>query len=414
MKRLALMLVSAFAIAALAATPASAASIRVKAAARPRVVNGATTLNFKASMSRKARIKISIYRGSTKVRTITTSKYAKTVSASWDLKSTSGAYVSPGTYTYVVAATQGTRSGKVRGSSTVASAWLPAPPPVDRFFGAYVKGAPDSMQPVADLESLISARAEVVNFYVALTEGFPTQRASAIVARSAKPLVTLEFWDYTKGVTQPDWDLDSITSGSHDAQIRAFARGAKAFGQPLWIRPLHEMNSNWYPWSGTANGNSPDDYVPAFRHIVDIFAAEGATNASFVWCPNNDSVPNTPANAISAYYPGDAYVDCIGLDGYNFGTGFSWSSWRSFSNVFGDSYSAVTSMSSKPVVICETGCSESGGSKAAWIADMFAAVPTAFPRVRGIVWFNTNAECDWRIESDVTSLAAFKANVAAF
>lgn len=414
MKRLALLLAITTLFVAVSATSAMAATIKVRTSATGHTVSGRTHVDFRVSLSRAARVKIDIYRGGTKIRTIAPRTYARTIATSWNLKNGAGAYVRPGTYTYVVTATYRTSTGRARGYRNVASSWVPASARVDRFFGAYVKGAPDSMQPVADLETRVAANAEIVNFYVALTEGFPRDRVDAIRSHNAKPLVTLEFWDYRRGVNQPEWNLASISSGAHDAQIRAFARDAKEYGQPMWVRPLHEMNSNWYPWGGTVNGNSPDDYAPAFRHIVEIFRSEGATNVSFVWCPNNESVPNTAANGIAAYFPGDAYVDVVGLDGYNFGSSFSWSSWRSFSDLFTGSYATVTRLSTRPVVICETGCSTAGGNKSAWLAQMFSALSTSFPRVTGVVWFNTHAECDWRIESDTAALSVFRASVATF
>lgn len=414
MKRFAFVLLIAALLVVGTATSAMAATITVKATTTPRVVSGKTQVDFKVSLSRAARIKVFIYSGGTKIRTIAPTTYARTITTSWNLKNSAGAYVRPGAYTYLVTATYGTNTGRTRGARSVASSWVPASARVNRFFGAYVKGAPDSIQPVADLESRVAADTEIVNFYVALSEGFPTNRAASIRSHNATPLVTLEFWDYRRGVNQPDWTLDSITNGSHDAQIRAFAKGAKAYGDPLWVRPLHEMNSNWYPWSGTVNGNTPSDYAPAYRHIVDVFRSEGATNVAFVWCPNNDSVPNTAANAISAYFPGDNYVDYTGLDGYNFGSSFSWSQWRSFSTMFSGAYRAVTALSARPVVICETGCSTAGGSKSSWVAQMFRALSTSYPRIVGVVWFNTHAECDWRIESDATTLSMFRTSVATF
>lgn len=330
-----------------------------------------------------------------------------------------GTYIRPGASTPAVVA-KSISSGKVRivapkPSVNTTPVPVPTPAKTSRFFGAYIHGAPDSMAPISDFESQVGTRAAVVNFYVALTDGFPVNRTASLKSHGSIPLITLEFWDYTKGVTQPDWTLKSITNGSHDAQIRAFAQGAKASGTTLWIRPLHEMNSNWYPWSGSANGNSPADYVPAWKHIVDVFRAEGATNVQFVWCPNNDSVPNTAANAISAYWPGDAYVDRIALDGYNFGTSFTWSSWRSFTTTFKASYTTVAALSAtKPIFIAETASSPVGGNKAAWVADMFKVIPTTFPRLTGVTWFETNAECDWRVAADSGVLGAVKTGLAGF
>lgn len=223
------------------------------------------------------------------------------------------------------------------------------------------------------------------------------------------PLYTLELWDYAKGVAQPAWDLASFARGDHDDALRSWAIAAKASGVEIWLRPFHEMNGDWYPWGGTANGNSPADFVPAWRHVVDTIRAAGADNVKFVWCPNAESVPDTAANAIPGYWPGDGYVDYLAIDGYNFG-----GSWASFLDVFARPYATVTGLSDRPLFVAETACSDTGGDKASWIAAMFRSVPASFPRITGITWFQADKEHDWRFDSDAASAAAWRAGVASW
>ena len=82
--------------------------------------------------------------------------------------------------------------------------------------------------------------------------------------------------------------------------------------------------------------------------------------------------------------------------------------------MFGPSYQRITALSAKPLMIAETGSGETGGNKAAWITDALAVqIPTNFPRVRALVWFNENFEgVDWRIESSSTARTAFATAVA--
>ena len=294
--------------------------------------------------------------------------------------------------------------------ATTAPVTPPATTIVDRWFGAWVPGSPNSMSPLSALESEVGSKASVVHYFTNTMYGFDASLANAVVGHGSTPLVTLEFWNPANGVNQPSLSLKSISGGSMDTYLHTYAKNAKAFGKTLWLRPFHEMNGNWYPWGGTVNGNSPADLVVAWKHVKDIFTAEGATNVKFVWCPNASSAPNTAANSISAYWPGDDYVDYIGLDGYNWGG----TSWTSFSGVFTKAYAAVTALSSKPIIIVETGSSETGGSKSAWIADMFKVIPTSFPHIVGVTWFDENKEHDWRIDSSATSLAAFKLGLSTF
>ena len=288
----------------------------------------------------------------------------------------------------------------------------PTAPAADRWIGTYVTGSAENMTTLTALEGQVGQKFSVRNYFQNTSQGFTEVQASAISAHGAIPMATLEFQNPALGTGMSGGTYSQIAAGSMDAYLQRYARNAAAYGKPVWLRPFHEMNGDWYPWSGTAAGNTSADFIAAWRHVHAVFAAEGATNVKFVWSPNADSVPNTTANAIAKYWPGDAYVDYIGLDGYNFGT--TAATWRSFSSVFGAAYAAVAGLSSKPIFIAETGTGTVGGDKAAWIASMFKTIPTSFSRIVGVTWFNANKERDWRIESSTASLNSFKTNSAAF
>lgn len=285
----------------------------------------------------------------------------------------------------------------------------PAPPAqTGRWFGFYVPGSPaNGLDSLSSLEGQLGNDADVVNFFISDSESFPESRCQVIADHDAIPLVTLEFWS-----TQ-DGGLASIANGDKDAYLYAFAEDARDYGGEVWLRPFHEMNGNWYPWAGTEGSNDAGDLIAAWRRVENIFDARGADNVKFVWCVNNDSVPNTSANSWTRYYPGDNYVDYVSIDGYNWGTTSSWSSWRSFSSCFGAPYDAITAITDKPMLIGETSCVEEGGSKAAWIADMFAKIESRYTRIEGVCWFNANKERDWRAESSTSSLNAYKSAMVA-
>jgi endoglucanase len=109
-------------------------------------------------------------------------------------------------------------------------------------------------------------------------------------------------------------------------------------------------------------------------------------------------------------FPGEAYLHWVALDGYN---NVNWGGWQSFGQIFSSSYTSITALSVKPVLIAETSSGEVGGSKAAWIRDALGTqLPAHFPRVRALLWFNENKEIDWRIESSETARRAFAEAVA--
>ncbi len=176
-------------------------------------------------------------------------------------------------------------------------------------------------------------------------------KMSAVVSRGAMPMVTWEPWDHTESASQPAYALRAILAGHHDAYIRRWARDVAAWSQPMYLRFAHEVNGDWYPWSPGVNGNTSVEYVATWKHVVDIFRQEGATAVRWVWSPNVAYDSSTP---FAEVYPGDAYVDWVGLDGYNWGTSQSWSSWTEFAEVFGASYDALAALTTKPMMITDT------------------------------------------------------------
>jgi hypothetical protein len=197
----------------------------------------------------------------------------------------------------------------------------------------------------------------------------------------------------------------------YDSTIRARARGLKNLGSPVFLRWGHEMNGNWYPWSGYANNdrgatNGPARYVAAFRHIHNIFESEGANNVLWVWSPNSESVPNSGWNHWTKYYPGDAYVDWVGIDGYNWGSTESWSMWRSFRRIFRPVYDDYAGR--KPIMIAETASVEQGGDKSRWIAGMWTQVRVHMTGIKAVVYFNVPKGHSWPITSSSSAQRKYR------
>lgn len=274
------------------------------------------------------------------------------------------------------------------------------------LFGAYVD--PDgrwvdntaAKNEVTTFESQIGRKLAINQHYYSWTNTFPSGLEQWDVASGRIPLVS---WDGTT--------LSSITSGSQDSIIRARAAGLRGLGAPVFLRWGWEMNGNWYPWSGTANNTSgqydgPAKYIAAWQRIHDLFTAEGATNVAWVWCPNNESVPNSAWNSWRNYYPGDAYVDWVCIDGYNWGTSRSWSSWTSFKALMSGVYNDYAAR--KPIMIGETSSTEVGGGKADWIAQAASDIKTQMPAIKAFVWFHVLKEEDWRADSSGSALLAYR------
>ncbi len=258
--------------------------------------------------------------------------------------------------------------------------------------------------PVADFETLISRKLALhLNYYGWDLDIFGSDVTDDI-ANGRIPYSTWEPWNNSVGVP-----LDDIVNGVQDTVIQQRAAEAKALGVPLLLRWAHEMNGNWYPWCGINNGGAtvgPAKYVAAYKHIHDVFVAAGALNVQWVFCPDNADVPGDSWNHWTAYYPGDAYVDWMCFDGYNWGSTMPYG-WESFQQVFQQIYSEMAGMG-KPLMIGETASTELGGDKAAWITAMLGTSKSDFPAIKALVWFEINKETDWRVESSPASLMAFQ------
>ena len=208
------------------------------------------------------------------------------------------------------------------------------------------------------------------------------------------------------------YSAQEIVDGKTDNYIREFAKGVKNYSEEIWLRPLHEANGDWYDWGvgKKGAGNTDANVAEAFRRIVKIFREENVKNVKWVWTTN---VTNHGEGAtLTGNYPGDEYVDYISIDGYNWGKSQSWSSWKSFAQVFDDAYKAVANIN-KPLFIAEISSSEKGGSKAEWIADMFKHFSTDYSRVFAVMWFSQSKdyEGDWALNTSQAAVNAWKAGI---
>jgi hypothetical protein len=231
------------------------------------------------------------------------------------------------------------------------------------------------------------------------------------------PVIHLTYYgwatDWTGSVTQADlaagriplvnWephniDFAKIVDGSLDATIIARANSSKALGKKFFLDFAAEMNGD-EAWCN----NNASLYLSAYRHIHDLFVAAGANNVVWAWCPNVTDTQGGNRTTMD-YYPGDAYVDWTGVDGYNWGTKNG--GWQTFRQVFQNIYPLLAARK-KPILIGEMASAEAGGDKGKWIDDIVPTLRNRFPLIKAIVWFDINKEADWRISSSPASEAAF-------
>ena len=118
---------------------------------------------------------------------------------------------------------------------------------------------------------------------------FPIDLARGLRARGITPFIWWQPTDPANPAAGVYERYQNIIKGKHDQYIRDWAKAAKAYGKPVIVRFAHEMNGDWFPWSMTSNGNTPERFVKAWRHIVIEFRSVGARNVKFLWSPYNSS-----------------------------------------------------------------------------------------------------------------------------
>ena len=212
----------------------------------------------------------------------------------------------------------------------------------------------------------------------------------AILDEGSSPFITWEPWE---AVSKTGIDYDKLLQGGYDQYITNFARLIKSFKSEVFLRFAHEMNGNWYPWAGSKIG--VDKYISIYKHVKDIFDREEVENVKWVFSINWEDVPPIKANRSLNYYPGDTYVDYVGIDGYNWGNTQSWSRWVTFKELFYKVYEEINHTVKKPILISEFSSASSGGDKAKWIINAMKDIKR-LEDITGFVLFNVNKEVDWR------------------
>ena len=272
----------------------------------------------------------------------------------------------------------------------------PVPTPARPLVGVYEPGAPGSWSQITEFADATGIKPGIVEYYSAWNDPFSTSFAQTAWDHGAYVLVQLQ----PSGVP-----LGSIAAGGSDAYLRSYADAVVAFGHPVILSFGHEMNGTWYSWGD--GHTSPATFVAAWRHIVRVFRAAGATNATWLWTVN--SIEGA-ASSLSQWWPGAAWVNWTGIDGYFF------RATDTFGSVFGSTIADIRTISSAPLLIAETAVGTTA-NRESQIDALLAGVLAE--RLAGVVWFDEAQHAglyhqDWRLEDDPDALAAFTAAVATY
>jgi len=267
----------------------------------------------------------------------------------------------------------------------------PVPVPASPLVGVFEPAAPGSFSQITEFTKATGVTPRIVLYYSPWKDPFSSSFAQAAWADHAYTLVQLE----PAGVA-----LASIAAGGSDAYLRSYAQAVVAFGHPVILSFGHEMNGSWYSWG---NGRTPAaTFVAAWRQVVRVFRAARADNVTWLWTVNSIA---GASSSLSQWWPGAAWVDWIGIDGYYV------RATDTFGSLFGSTIADIRTFSGAPVMIAETAVGTTP-DRESQIAALFAAVRAE--HLAGVVWFDEAQHAglyhqDWRLEDDPSALAAFRA-----
>lgn len=242
------------------------------------------------------------------------------------------------------------------------------------------------------------------NFPVILTyNSFQLPFKSSYMNKAKELGKVVEYTLYTTVVAdgkEKDISLD-IIEGKYDDYLEHLAESFNEYNFPVLLRINNEMNGAWVMYSSFFVGKDTDIYIDCWRYIYNKFKEYGVDNLIFVWNPNELSFPNFAYNHYLSYYPGDEYVDVVGLTAYNTGNYYNGETWRTFTEAYDAFYYDYESHFKHPMMITEFSCSTTGGDKSAWFTDMFQTIQK-YDRIKLAVLWNGQ---DYDTSNPITTIS---------
>ncbi len=262
---------------------------------------------------------------------------------------------------------------------------------------------------------------------------FPTRDVNTIREKGVIPFIRIMTRSTWKACSDRRYSMAKIISGKFDTALRRYAQDAAKINGPLIMEFGTEVNGDWFPWSGVCNGGSektgygsanladgPERFRDAYRHLIDIFREEGADNVTWVFHANGSGATGAAWNKPANYYPGDAYIDWLGVSAYGAQTPATMRNWNpSFRQVMDSSYRSIAAVSAtKPIALLEFGVIEHKG-KSQWIRNALRDLASGrYPRLKAVAWWHSdwrNADGSWsrmKIDSSKEALAAYREGIA--
>lgn len=272
----------------------------------------------------------------------------------------------------------------------------------DHYLGVIDNQMPKSYAQAQAFSKATGAKINIVAYYSGWTESLQSTFLETAWKHGAVTMVDMDPYSRQSA-------MQEIADGKYDWYLYQFAHAIVTFGHPVIINFAHEMNGSWFHYG--YKYVKPATFIAAFRHIHTIFEMAGASNVTWLWTVNVPS--GTQTGPIAQFYPGDAYVDWIGIDGYD------WQGDRTFDQTFGSTIEQVKAITKKPILISETSVVH-GPNSAMQVASWLQGIKAN--HLLGFVWYNvdksgyknTGDTHDWELQDNPAELAAFRSALSAY
>lgn len=294
-----------------------------------------------------------------------------------------------------------------------------------------------------EYENAVGARAAWVYFSQEWSQqrAFPTAKARSLSSAGALPVMRLMLRSAAavngRQGRDPEYSLDQILRGTFDGDLRAWADGARAHRAPILLELGTEVNGDWFGWNGRWNGGAtksgygspahfdgPERFQQAFRRVVDLVRSQGARNVGFVFHVDAQDSPAGPSNRMELYYPGDRYVDLIGISAYGSQSPMDDYLPPTFRALVDRAYARLHRLAPrKPVAVLEFGSARNGRVDPAAYARgaLTDLLGRRWPQVVGFAWWNEGWPNDdnpqhnttMRLQEQPKVAAIFRSRVAA-
>ena len=190
-----------------------------------------------------------------------------------------------------------------------------------------------------------------------------------------------------------------VLEGEYDEFLKDYATTIRDFGHPVIFRLGNEMNGDWCPYAGYNTSRDPMVFKEFYRYVYSFFQEAAVDNVIWAWNPNAESFPNFKWNETLMYYPGDEFVDVVGMTAYNTGTYYAATGekWQEFNVLYGNLYNEYVRDFGQPLMICEFGSASVGGDKTKWVGNMFQSLKN-YPKIKVAIWWDG---CDWDANGNI-------------